>query len=118
MLLPYFSWYPVLTAHRSSTGEAALAADLSPKSIEQSSELPGHVLLTGTDALLFSLVAISYVHEMKGCTGFLGIVMLHELLQALPKAHIHCLLRARDGQDGLVRLRWVLPDVWNFIIWN
>lgn len=40
-----------------------------------------------------------------GCTGFLGVVLLNELLHALPTARIHCLIRARDGRDALARIR-------------
>jgi thioester reductase-like protein len=41
-----------------------------------------------------------------GCTGFLGVVLLKELLHALPTARIHCLIRARDGRDALARIRF------------
>ncbi|HEY0603159.1 MAG TPA: amino acid adenylation domain-containing protein [Herpetosiphonaceae bacterium] len=46
---------------------------------------------------------------LTGATGFLGAFMLHELLQ-VTNAEIHCLVRAKTGEQGMQRLRTVLEQ--------
>jgi thioester reductase-like protein len=44
---------------------------------------------------------------LTGATGFLGAYLLHELLSQT-RAEIHCLVRAKDPQDGLGRIQRAL----------
>ncbi|WP_443072524.1 thioester reductase domain-containing protein [Streptomyces sp. NBC_01485] len=66
--------------------ETRLADDIRPASeVRQVVEDPREVLLTGA-------------------TGFLGAFLLRDLMRTT-RARVHCLIRARDEADALVRLR-------------
>ena len=66
--------------------EAQLAADITAGSlVYEPVEKPKHILLTGA-------------------TGFVGAFLLHDLLDAT-SAQIHCLLRADDLEQGILRLK-------------
>lgn len=41
---------------------------------------------------------------LTGCTGFLGLYLIKELLDAFPKANVHCLVRAAGPEDARKRL--------------
>jgi thioester reductase-like protein len=76
--------------------EAILDAAIDPSGLPPARALdPAHVLLTGA-------------------TGFVGAFLLAELA-ATTSARIHCLIRARDREEGLQRLRRSLAkyDLWS-----
>lgn len=41
---------------------------------------------------------------LTGCTGFLGLYLIKELLDAFPKANVHCLIRAANSEEARKRL--------------
>lgn len=41
---------------------------------------------------------------LTGCTGFLGLYLIKELLDAFPKANVHCLVRAANQEEAKRRL--------------
>jgi amino acid adenylation domain-containing protein/thioester reductase-like protein len=52
---------------------------------------------------------------LTGATGFLGAFLLREILEQYPAARVHALVRAKDAEDGLRRIR---ENLEGYALWD
>jgi amino acid adenylation domain-containing protein/thioester reductase-like protein len=90
---------PTVMTVQSMLAEAVLDPVIAPNSgaVQQFPTVPGSNLL------------------LTGANGFLGAFLLAEIMQQMPAARVHCLVRAATAQEGMRRVRERLSG---FALWR
>jgi len=90
---------PTVMSVQSMLAEAVLDPKIAPNSasVQRSPLVPGSNLL------------------LTGANGFLGAFLLVEIMQQMPAARVHCLVRANTAQEGMRRVRERLSG---FALWK